>query len=134
MAHFAKLGLNSRVCDVTKVTDNDCLDENGNFSEDIGIGFLNNLTNYPFWKQCSYNTKGGVHTEGGTPIRKNYPSIGWRYDEDRNAFLPPSKQYSSWTLNEDTCLYEPPTAYPDDGQYYVWNDETTSWDLVAPIE
>ena len=133
MAHFAKIGLNSRVCDINVVNDSDCLDDNGNFSEKVAVEFLLKLTGYPFWKQCSYNTSGGVHLKGGTPIRKNYPAVGWRYDEDRNAFLPPTKAYSSWTLNEETCLYEPPTPYPNDGKYYIWNDETVAWDLVEPI-
>lgn len=133
MATFAKIGLNSRVCDILKVSDDNCLDENGNFSEEKGIEFLLKLTSYPFWKQCSYNTHGGVHSGGGTPIRKNYPAVGWRYDEDRDAFLPPTKAYSSWTLNEETCLYQPPIPRPIDGLYYIWNDETIAWDLVAPI-
>jgi len=132
MAHFAKIGLNSRVCDVLVVADNDCLDENNNFSEDKGIDFLLKLTGYPFWKQCSYNTSGGVHEQGGTPIRKNYPSITWRYDEDRDAFLPSTKPFSSWTLNEETCLFDPPTPYPNDGAYYTWSEENIQWEQVAP--
>lgn len=81
------------------------------------------------WIQTSYNTSGGVHSSGGTPLRKNYAGIGYTYDTDRDAFIPP-KPYASWVLNEDTCLWDPPTPYPDDGERYVWNESTTSWDLV----
>lgn len=82
------------------------------------------------WIQTSYNTHGGVHALGGTPLRKNYAGIGYTYDAQRDAFIPP-KSYPSWTLNEDTCLWNAPIAYPDDGQDYTWNESTTSWDLVA---
>lgn len=81
------------------------------------------------WIQTSYNTKGGVHVLGGTQLRKNYAGIGYTYDAQRDAFIPP-KPYASWTLNENTCLWDPPTPYPDDGERYVWNESTTSWDLV----
>jgi hypothetical protein len=84
------------------------------------------------WIQTSYNTKGGVHANGGTPLRKNYAGIGFTYDRIRDAFIPP-KLFSSWTLNEDTCLWDPPIAYPaematEEG-YYVWDEPTTSWKL-----
>ena len=78
------------------------------------------------WIQTSYNTKGGAHVLGGTPLRKNYASIGYTYDCERDAFIPP-KGYASWTLNEDTCLWEPPTPYPSDGKYYEWNEEELKW-------
>ena len=81
------------------------------------------------WIQTSYNTVGGVHSGGGTPLRKNFAGIGYTYDKDRDAFIP-KKPYNSWTLNETTCLWEAPTAYPDDGKDYDWNEETTSWDLI----
>jgi len=81
------------------------------------------------WIQTSYNTQGGVHSEGGTPLRKNFAGIGYTYDKDRDAFIEP-KPYASWTLNETTCLWEAPIAYPDDGKKYSWNEETTSWDLI----
>lgn len=80
-------------------------------------------------KRTSYNTQGGVHTGDGTPYRKNYAGIGYTWDEARDAFIPP-KPYDSWVLNEDSCLWEAPVAYPDDGETYEWNEETTSWDLV----
>jgi hypothetical protein len=78
--------------------------------------------------QTSYNTSGGVHLNGGIPLRKNYAGIGFSYDATRDAFIPP-QPYSSWTLNEDTCLWECPVAYPDDGNMYIWNEETQAWDL-----
>ena len=81
------------------------------------------------WIQTSYNTYGGVHSDGGTPLRKNYAGIGFTYDKTRDAFIPP-KPYASWTLDEDTCLWEPPVAHPDDGEIYDWNEETQTWDAV----
>jgi len=88
------------------------------------------------WIQTSYNTRGNKHydpdtglEDNGIPLRYNYAGIGFSYDADKNAFIPP-KLFDSWTLNEDTCLWEPPVAYPDDGQGYVWNEDTTSWDLL----
>ena len=81
-------------------------------------------------KRTSYNTRGGAHINDGTPFRKNYAGIGYTYDYARDAFIPP-KPYVSWTLNENSCLWEAPVAYPDDGQQYTWNEETTSWDLIT---
>ena len=78
------------------------------------------------WIQTSYNTRGGVHTLGGTPLRKNYAGIGFKYDADRDAFIP-LQQFASWTLNEDTCLWEAPVAYPSGDGQYQWDEETTSW-------
>ena len=78
------------------------------------------------WVQTSYNTHGGVHASGGTPLRKNYAGVGFTYDNVRDAFIPP-KPYPSWTLNETTCLWDSPVAYPDDGNVYEWNEDTTSW-------
>ena len=84
------------------------------------------------WIQTSYNTSGGVHTEGGTPLRKNYAGVGMIYDSVRDAFYAP-QPYPSWTLNEDSCLWEPPVAYPDadSDEQYEWNEETTSWQLIV---
>ena len=78
------------------------------------------------YRQTSYNTQGGIHTLGGTPFRKNYAGIGYTYDETRDAFIGP-KPYPSWLLNEDSCLWEPPVAYPTDGKQYTWDEDTTSW-------
>jgi hypothetical protein len=82
------------------------------------------------WIQTSYNTHGGVHALGGTPLRKNYAGIGYSYDAQRDAFIPP-KPYPSWTLNEDTCLWDCPVAYPSDGGHYTWNEAAQSWDAVT---
>ena len=82
------------------------------------------------WIQTSYNTKGGVHTQGGTPLRKNFAGKNWTYDKVRDAFIPP-KQFESWVLNEDTCLWEAPAAMPDDGNRYSWNEAELRWDVAA---
>lgn len=78
------------------------------------------------WIQTSYNTHGGVHVNGGTPLRKNFAGVGYAYDSQRNAFIPP-QPYASWILNEDTCLWESPVLYPTDGNRYSWDEPTISW-------
>ena len=78
------------------------------------------------WIQTSYNTWGGVNHNGGDALRKNYAGIGYTYDAARDAFYAP-QPFSSWTLNEDTCLWEAPTPMPDDGNRYTWNEETQAW-------
>jgi len=80
------------------------------------------------WIQTSYNTRAGVHLNGGTPLRKNYAGIGFTYDPALDAFIPP-KPYASWVLNEDTCQWEAPVAYPSDDLKYSWDESTTSWVL-----
>ena len=82
------------------------------------------------WIQTSYNTHGGEHTLGGTPLRKNFAGIGFTYDYEKDAFIPP-QPFSSWTLNEDTCLWEAPVAYPDDDKMYIWNESITNWTEVV---
>jgi len=82
------------------------------------------------WIQTSYNTKGGVHELGGTPLRKNYAGIGYTYDRERDAFIPPN-DYPSWTLNEETCQWQSPVPYPNDGKLYKWNEEITNWEEIA---
>ena len=80
--------------------------------------------------RTSYNTFGGKHNNGGTPLRKNYAGIGYSYSDELDAFIPP-KPFPSWVLNEDTCLWEAPIPYPDEGtDIYTWNEETQTWDLV----
>tara|TARA_R110002051_G_C8467917_1_gene459535 strand:+ start:68 stop:406 length:339 start_codon:yes stop_codon:yes gene_type:complete len=78
------------------------------------------------WIQTSYNTYGGVHSESGTPLRKNYAGIGYIYDAVRDVFYAP-QPFASWTLNETTCQWDSPVAYPDDGKLYTWDEETTNW-------
>ena len=121
MAHFAEIDENGIVLRVLVVD---------NAQESNGQDFLaNTLGLGGTWVKTSYNTVGGVHTNGGTPLRKNYAGIGYTYDSDRDAFIPP-KPFASWTLDEDSCLWDAPVAYPTDGSMYTWNEETTSWDLV----
>ena len=79
-------------------------------------------------KRTSYNTIGGVHKNGGTPLRKNYAGLGFTYDPTRDAFISP-KPYPSWFLNEETCRWEAPVPYPNDGQLYSWDESTKSWVL-----
>jgi len=78
------------------------------------------------WVQTSYNTQGGVHLLGDTPLRKNYAGIGYTYDSDRDAFYAP-QPFPSWTLNEDSCIWEPPTPMPKDDKFYGWDEDTLSW-------
>jgi len=132
MAYFAKIGLNSKVIEVLSVHNNVLKDADGVEQESIGIDFLTKLTGYPIWKQTSYNTVGGVHKLGGTPLRKNYAGIGMTYDEDRDAFIY-KKPYNSWILNETTCLWNAPVVMPQDGKPYKWNEQTLSWDIVEKI-
>ena len=82
------------------------------------------------WIQTSYNTKGGVHLNGGTPLRYNYASVGDNYDAQADAFYQP-QPYTGWVLNTDTYLWEPPIAYPDDGNKYKWDNETENWVQVV---
>jgi hypothetical protein len=78
------------------------------------------------WIQTSYNTHGGVHKNGGTPLRKNYAGIGFTYDRTRDAFIP-HQPFASWVLDEQTCLWNAPVAMPSDGKTYAWDEATTSW-------
>jgi len=84
------------------------------------------------WVQTSYNTYGGVHKNGGTPMRKNYAGVGYSYDLGRDAFIPP-KPYASWILNETTCLWDAPTPRPTDDKRYTWDEPTTSWVEVTNV-
>lgn len=84
------------------------------------------------WLQTSYNTIGGVHTNGGTPLRKNYAGVGYTYDAVRDAFIPP-QPFASWTLDDDTCLWSAPTPMPTDGKPYVWDEPTLAWVEVVAL-
>ena len=116
MATFAKIGLNNKVIEVISVHNNELLDSNGVEQEVNGIDFLTKLTGYPVWKQTSYNDN----------IRKNHAGIDYTYDQAKDAFIPP-QPYPSWTLDEDTCLWEAPVAYPDDDKIYEWDESATNW-------
>ena len=121
MAHFAKIGVGSKV-EAVVVVDNSIAT-----TEQAGEDFLNQLHNSKdTWKQTSYNTDRGEHKLGGTPLRKNYAGVGNSYDSVRDAFIRP-KPYPSWTLNESTCGWDAPVAYPDDGKEYTWDESITNW-------
>jgi len=129
MTHFAKLDENNTVIFVVT----------GRKDSDGKEGEITARTG-KVWKQTSYNTRGGIHynPETGEPsedqtkaFRKNYAGIGYTYNEELDAFIPP-KPFDSWTLNEETCLWEAPVEYPEDGGAYVWNEETTSWESAEP--
>jgi hypothetical protein len=130
MASFAKIDSNGKVIQVVSVANQVLYDSNGVEQEEIGIQFLKNLFNEPdaIWKQTSYNTMNGIHNLGGTPFRKNYAGIGYTYDSQRDAFIP-EKPYNSWILNENTCNWDAPVAYPTDGNMYNWNEENQNWEL-----
>jgi hypothetical protein len=87
--------------------------------------FIDSLPDASLWVQTSYNTYAGQHPEG-RPLRKNYAGIGFTYDADRDAFIPP-KPFASWVLNETTCLWGSPIPYPTDGKQYMWDEPTLSW-------
>lgn len=91
--------------------------------------FIQTLPDYDFWIQTSYNTHGGQHPEG-RPLRKNYAGIGYTYDLERDAFIPP-KPFESWVLNEDTCLWDAPVPMPEDDEIYQWNEEIVNWEKVT---
>jgi hypothetical protein len=132
MASFAKIGLNNKVIEVVSIVNDVIKDSSGIEREELGIQFLNELTGWPIWKQTSYNTRAGIHTEGGTPFRKNHAGIGYTYDEDRDAFIP-KKPYNSWILNEQTCNWESPIPIPSDASFekrYSWNETNLNWELV----
>jgi len=131
MAHYAFLNMQNIVTEVIVGKDETDGPTNwemhyGNFREQV-------------CKRTSYNTKGGVYydPQTGEPaedqskaFRKNYAGIGYTYDESRDAFIPP-KLFDSWELNEDSCLWEAPIPYPEDGNKYIWNEETQNWDLIT---
>jgi hypothetical protein len=126
MAHFAKIGKGNIVEKVVVVHNNIAT------TEQAGIQFLKDLYNEPYsvWIQTSYNTRGGVHKTGGTPFRMNYAGVGYKYDDVRDVFIPP-KPFDSWTLNENTLLWNPPVSFPDDGNRYKWNETIKNWELIT---
>jgi hypothetical protein len=116
MAHFAKLNESNQVISVEVISNEVITDSEGSEQEQLGIDFLTQLNGGGWYKQTSYN---------GT-FRKNYAGVGYTYDSTRDAFIEP-QPYNSWTLNEDTCLWEAPTLHPTDGLMYAWNEDTTTW-------
>ena len=121
MAHFAQLSNDNTVSQVIVVNNADTIDQDGNESEAIGIAFCQTLLGADTrWRQTSYNGK----------IRKNYAGIGFTYDEDLDAFIPP-KPFPSWSLDSQTSQWKPPIPYPTDGGRYEWDEETLGWTQVA---
>ena len=112
MSHFAQIDENNIVTNVI-VAEQDFID----------TGAVGDPAK---WIQTSYNTQGGEHKLGRTPLRKNYAGIGYTYDSQRDAFIPP-KPFNSWILNEDSCLWEAPSQMPSDGKLYEWDEDSTSW-------
>lgn len=122
MAHYAFLDSNNIVVEV--IVGKDETDTSENWEDHYSQ--IRNLT----CKRTSYNTQGGKHLNGGTPFRKNYAGIGYKYDSAKDAFIPP-KPFNSWTLNETTCLWESPVEYPTDGNYYIWDEEGQQWSAIS---
>jgi hypothetical protein len=123
MAHFAKLGKGNIIETVISINNSVITDGNGIEQEQLGVDFINKLYNTrDVWKQTSYNRT----------FRKNYAGVGYQYDQQRDAFIPP-KPFNSWILNEDTCLWNAPVAMPttelEDNQYYSWNESIINWEL-----
>jgi hypothetical protein len=116
MAHYAVLDENNVVIQVTVGKDEDETFE----------GQTVDWEQHYRGKRTSYNTHGGVHQLGNIPFRKNYAGIGYTYDPTRDAFIAP-QPFASWTLNEDTCQWEPPVPFPTDSQRHYWDEATTSW-------
>lgn len=123
MAHYAQLNDNNVVTQVVVVSDDEA-DPQTFLADVLGHGGI--------WIQTSYNTRGGVHygqdnlPDDKPALRKNYAGIGYSYDSDRDAFIPP-KPFPSWSLDEQTCWWKPPVPRPD-GLGYVWNEGTQQWD------
>jgi len=118
MAYFAELDETNTVVRVLAVPDSEQHRGQDFLATDLGLGGT--------WIQTSYNTRGGIHTNGGTPLRKNYAGIGYTYDAGRDAFIPP-KPFESWLLDDDTCLWGAPVPYPTDGNPYTWNENQQAW-------
>jgi len=124
MAHFAQLDKNNVVLQVIAVHNNELLDENGQENESKGIAFCHSLFGLDsVWCQTSYNGN----------FRKNYAGIGYTYDQNRDAFIPP-QLYPSWTLNEATCNWEAPVPMPNDGNSYTWDESTLSWVIIPTTQ
>lgn len=141
MAHFAKIGINGTVMNVVPFDDNKMLDADNNENEEVGRAALEAETGWPLWKQCSYNTHEGVHSDSGTAFRANYPAIGDYYNEVYDIFHEPKPiGCDSWTLDTTKGRYVAPTAMPayadstytSDSVTYkyqiMWNDTSQKWE------
>ena len=137
MAHYAKLGINSKVIGVEVVADADCQNADGIEDEEVGRQFSERIHSWPLWKKTSYNTSGGQHKLGGTPLRGNYAGIGMIYDEDNDIFIS-KNPHASWTLNVAEARWQSPVgdapALSEEEKLthmYEWNESTGAWDKVA---
>ena len=142
MAHYAKLGANNKVIAVHVVADADCQNADGIEDEEVGRQFMERIHSWPLWKKTSYNTSGGQHKDGGTPLRGNYAGIGMTYDEDNDIFIS-AKPYASWVLDVPTASWKSPigdapalTAEQQSQNdavthhwIYNWNESGQSWDI-----
>ena len=121
MAHYAQVDL-----------------ENNNIVTQVIVADQDFIFKLPgLWIQTSYNTRGGIHygpdgkPDGGIALRKNYAGVGFTFNHDLDAFIPP-KPYPSWVLDETTCLWDAPIPYPDDGEVYYWDEAIVNWALLEP--
>ena len=148
MAHFAKLGINSKVIAVHVVNDSDCLNADGVEDEEVGRQFLERIHHWPLWKKTSYNTQGNIHSSGDNSkaLRGNYAGIGMIYDDDNDIFLP-KKPYASWVINTSEARWQSPIgdapaftaeqqSQNDAGTHkwvYTWNESSNAWDLTDSL-
>ena len=147
MAHYAKLGINSKVISVEVVADADCKNADNIEDEEVGRQFLERIHNYPLWIKTSYNTFGGQHKNDGTPLRGNYAGIGMIYDEDNDIFIN-KKPYPSWVLNVSEARWQSPIGDQPDltaeqnlqnaadthNWIYSWNESGQSWDIENSLD
>ena len=138
MAHYAKLGINSKVINVEVVANSDCQNADGVEDEEVGRQFLERIHNWALWKKTSYNTSGNKHKSGddSKALRGNYAGIGYTYDEDNDIFMP-TKPYTSWVLNTAEARWQSPIGdAPElsedekETHRYDWNESGQSWDKV----
>ena len=136
MAHYAKLGINSKVINVEVVANSDCQNADGVEDEEVGRQFLERIHNWPLWKKTSYNTSGNKHKSGddSKALRGNYAGIGYTYDEDNDIFMP-TKPYTSWVLNTAEARWQSPIGDAPElseaeqlTHRYIWNESGQSWD------
>jgi len=139
MAHYAKLGINSKVIGVHVVNDSDCLNADGIEDEEVGRQFLERIHSWPLWKKTSYNTYGGKHKSGDNSkaLRGNYAGIGMIYDEDNDIFIS-KKPHASWVLNVAEARWQSPigdapalSEEEETTHRYEWNESTGAWDKIA---
>lgn len=152
MAHFAKLNDSNVVLNIEVVDDANTTNDSNVEDEATGVAFLTDISGWTNWKKCSRNTSAGVYydvdskgnftnqsSDQSKAYRKNFPGIGWIYDSGKDAFVEP-QPFASWTLNNTTCLYNPPVAFPsvtekNDKAYVIqWDEPNTRWLSVDPVD